>query len=477
MTATFSFAELVQATQARVLQPPPAPDRRFSIGTDSRHLKAHDLFLPLVGERFDGHDYLGSLGETGVCVAFCEERYYNSHFSQLNALENLTFLLVKDTLEALQALARFHRRRSLATVIGLTGSSGKSTLKEYLFHVFKQSRPTQATLGNYNNDIGVAQTLLALEEDTEIAIVEMGMRGLGEIRRLSLMAEPDIGLLINIGPAHIELLGTLENTAMAKCELVEGLKSTLVSNGNDPYLEARLAELSLAHLTHWRYDMKDAEHMVALPDGTFRFSVEGVAFHSPLPGKHQVSNLLGVIKIAKVLGLSTQAVADALASFTSQSGRFERLQLPNSNTLINDAYNANPASMNASLNAFFATSLEDHPARILILGSMKELGQASLTYHADVYKDAATAQGVQGVVLVGQEWQGLALNENTVIYPTTEDFLHALESFKVDCINTLGHKTPIAYFLKGSRFHALERVIPYLASYPYTASELGHFAL
>jgi UDP-N-acetylmuramoyl-tripeptide--D-alanyl-D-alanine ligase len=477
MTATFSFAELVQATQARVLQPPPAPDRRFSIGTDSRHLKAHDLFLPLVGERFDGHDYLGSLGETGVCVAFCEERYYNSHFSQLNALENLTFLLVKDTLEALQALARFHRRRSLATVIGLTGSSGKSTLKEYLFHVFKQSRPTQATLGNYNNDIGVAQTLLALEEDTEIAIVEMGMRGLGQIRRLSLMAEPDIGLLINIGPAHIELLGTLENTAMAKCELVEGLKSTLVSNGNDPYLEARLAELSLAHLTHWRYDMKDAEHMVALPDGTFRFSVEGVAFHSPLPGQHQVSNLLGVIKIAKVLGLSTQAVADALASFTSQSGRFERLQLPNSNTLINDAYNANPASMNASLNAFFATSLEDHPARILILGSMKELGQASLTYHADVYKDAATAQGVQGVVLVGQEWQGLALNENTVIYPTTEDFLHALESFKVDCINTLGHKTPIAYFLKGSRFHALERVIPNLESYPYTASELGHFAL
>ena len=100
-----------------------------------------------------------------------------------------------------------------------------------------------------------------------------------------------------------------------------------------------------------------------------------------------------------------------------------------------------------------------------------------MTYHADVYKDAATAQGVQGVVLVGQEWQGLALNENTVIYPTTEDFLHALESFKVDCINTLGHKRPIAYFLKGSRFHALERVIPYLASNPYTASELGHFAL
>ncbi|MCE2930613.1 MAG: UDP-N-acetylmuramoyl-tripeptide--D-alanyl-D-alanine ligase [Vampirovibrionales bacterium] len=477
MTARFTLAELVEATQARVINLPRLSGERFSISTDSRKLTTENVFLPLVGERFDGHDFLASLKEEGVSIAFCEQRYYDAHPTAKEAFANVTLLLVEDTLDALQDLAHFHRKRSSAKIIGLTGSSGKSTMKEYLFHVFKQAHQTQATFGNHNNDIGVAQTLLAIEADTEIAIVEMGMRGLGQIRRLTKMAEPDLGLLINIGPAHIELLGTLENTAIAKCELVEGVKSTLVSNGDDPYLEARLAELPLTPLTHLRYQLKDAQHKVALPDGTFQFTVEGVDFKSPLPGEHQVSNVLGVITVANALGVSTQAVADALASFASQSGRFERIHLDNGNTLINDAYNANPTSMKASLDAFFASTLEPHQARVLILGSMKELGEASPAYHAELVESLKARADLRAVIFIGEEWQGVALPETSSLYSDTEQFLQALQESQVQALNALNAEETIAYFLKGSRFHALERLIPPLESYKKSSQTLENTPL
>jgi UDP-N-acetylmuramoyl-tripeptide--D-alanyl-D-alanine ligase len=477
MTATFTLAELVEATKARAMNLPRFTDERFSISTDSRHVTAEQVFLPLVGERFDGHDFLALLGEKGVSIAFCEQRYYDAHPTAKETFSNVTLLLVEDTLDTLQDLAHFHRKRSSAKIIALTGSSGKSTMKEYLFHVFKQAHQTQATFGNHNNDIGVAQTLLAIEADTEIAIVEMGMRGLGQIRRLTKMAEPDLGLLINIGPAHIERLGTLENTAIAKCELVEGLQSTLVSNGDDPYLEARLAEIPLTHLTHFRYQLKDAQHKVALPDGTFQFTVEGVDFKSPLPGEHQVSNLLGVITIANAMGLSTQAVADALASFASHSGRFERVELGNGNTLINDAYNANPTSMKASLDAFFASTLEPNQARVLILGSMKELGEASTAYHAEVIESVKGAKDLRAVVLIDEEWQDLLLPDTSFVYSDTEGFLQALQASQVQALNALDAKETIAYFLKGSRFHALERLIPSLESYKKSSQTLENTPL
>ncbi len=477
MTATFTLAELVEATQARAINDLPFSDSRFSISTDSRHVTAEQVFLPLVGERFDGHDFLTALAEKGGRLAFCETRYYEAHPTAKEAFNNVLLLLVEDTLDALQDLARFHRKRSSAKIIGLTGSSGKSTMKEYLFHVFQQSHQTQATFGNHNNDIGVAQTLLSIEADTEIAIVEMGMRGLGQIRRLTKMAEPDLGLLINIGPAHIELLGTLENTAIAKCELVEGVKSTLVSNGDDPYLEARLAELPLTHLTHLRYQLKDAQNKVALPDGTFRFTVDGVDFRSPLPGEHQVSNLLGVITVANAMGLATQAVADALASFTSHSGRFERVNLDNGHTLINDAYNANPTSMKASLDAFFASSLEANQARVLILGSMKELGDASPAYHAELVESLKAYSDLRAVVFIGEEWASLALPEASLIYSDTEQFLQTLQAFQVQALNALDAKETIAYFLKGSRFHALESLIPSLESYKTSSQTLENTPL
>ena len=477
MTAHFTLAELVEATKARAMNLPRLSDERFSISTDSRKLSADNVFLPLVGERFDGHDFLSALSEPGVSIAFCEQRYYDAHPTAKETFANVTLLLVEDTLDALQDLARFHRKRSSAKIIGLTGSSGKSTMKEYLFHVFNQHHHTQATFGNHNNDIGVAQTLLAIEANTEIAIVEMGMRGLGQIRRLTKMAEPDLGLLINIGPAHIELLGTLENTAIAKCELVEGVKSTLVSNGDDPYLEARLAEIPLTHLTHLRYRLQDAQDKTALPDGTFQFTVEGVDFKSPLPGEHQVSNLLGVITVANALGVSTQAVADALASFASQSGRFERVGLGNGNTLINDAYNANPTSMKASLDAFFASTLEPHQARVLILGSMKELGDASSAYHAELVESVKAYKDVGAVVFIGEEWQGLALPDTSFVYGDTEQFSQALQGSHVDVLNTLGEQERIAYFLKGSRFHALECLIPSLESYKKSSQTLENTPL
>jgi UDP-N-acetylmuramoyl-tripeptide--D-alanyl-D-alanine ligase len=280
------------------------------------------------------------------------------------------------------------------------------------------------------------------------------------------MASPDIGLLINVGPAHIEMLGSLEAIAEAKCELVEGVKSDLVSNGEDALLQARLNALDIRHLRHHRYTQQLLQHLTPLANGCYTFEVDGVTFQSKLPGRHQVSNMLGVLEVARCLGLSTAEVATAFESFVPHSGRFEAIELGKGHCLINDAYNANPASMQASLTALFESAPpQEGMKRFLVIASMKELGTHSQPYHQALLEQikAFPSEEIAGVLLIGEEFK-----------PFTSDLrlfnafpIHSLETVVEfeKLLKTLKWQKPLQWFLKGSRSHALETCIPILKTH------------
>jgi UDP-N-acetylmuramoyl-tripeptide--D-alanyl-D-alanine ligase len=484
--ATFTLANLLLATQGTIVYPASitlADSTLFAPLTDNRGVAGftfpagvQPLFIPLVGETFDGHQFLPQLEALDIAVCLANESFLQSPQAQewLASKPVITIVSVPDTLLAFQGLARFHRQRIATKIVGLTGSSGKTTVKELLAFGLSAGFAVQATEKNFNNDIGVAKTLLAIAPETQVAIVEMGMRGLGEISRLAHTALPDVGLLLNVGPAHIGRLGSLEAIAQAKCELAEGVQEVLVSNGDDPLIQQRLSQLSLKipHQTH--FSLSQAEALTPLSNGCFQFSVAGVVFQTTLPGEHQVRNCLAVIAVASVLGLPLQPLADKLVQLESVAGRFESVALGGKARLINDAYNANPSSMNASLQAFLKPS-ETVMAQILVLGTMQELGEFERDYHEALLTWLVQQAGVTalaGVVFIGKE----APSYEAFLRKTLDDsdltLFPVLIAETVDGASqqlpqwitnlSLSSTQPIEWLLKGSRSHGLERLVSVL---------------
>jgi UDP-N-acetylmuramoyl-tripeptide--D-alanyl-D-alanine ligase len=471
--ARFTLEACVEATQARLLPSRLAlfESHPFVIATDSRELSQDCAFLPLVGERFDAHTFLDALPE-GVPFAFCSETYAKQHPDVIETCRKQRHvLLVEDTLVAYQQLAKFHRSRIQATVIGLTGSSGKTTVKEYLLHALSGTSPTQATEQNFNNDIGVARTVLNIQEETRYAVVEMGMRGLGEIRRLVKFVQPDVGLIINAGVAHLECLGSVEAIAEAKSELAEGVKQTLITNSESPTLQARLAQIpeTLAPLAHLHYSLEQAEGLGLNPEGKHTFTYKGIRFTAPLPGVHHASNLMAVITVAEVLGLNLTALSQRMEAFQPSLGRFEAVPLPNGHSLVNDAYNANPESMRASLDAFLQSPLpKGITQRVAILGSMKELGASSPQYHQALmsYITELQNEALQHVIFIGAEFTQLPFMISATTSPRTCYTFETKQQAEAELPEIMKPiHAPAQWFLKGSRFHALETLIPVLQSH------------
>jgi UDP-N-acetylmuramoyl-tripeptide--D-alanyl-D-alanine ligase len=380
MSAVFSLSDLLAATHAKVFnRTAPGfddPFKQASVSTDARSLQPGQIFLPLVGQRFDGHDFREQAYQAGAVAAFMQ-----ADRSPLVGLPNQ--LIVPDTLLAYQQLARFHRRRVNPKVVGITGSSGKTTTKAMFYAAFQSIYTTQCTQKNFNNDVGVAQTLLALEPHTQLAIVEMAMRGPGEITRLTVAGEPDIAVITNIGPAHIERLGSLDAIAQAKCEIVKGLhpnQGVVVANGDDALLMHTLKQVWAGRIETFSLDQ--ATHIQATPAGGVAFASQGHTITLPVPGDHMVMNALAVMATARVLGAPLDQVANGLSLYQPEEGRYCLTAKPNRVHIIQDAYNANPASMEASLTAFLnqPTPLPDQQ-KSLILAGMNELGELSQHYH------------------------------------------------------------------------------------------------
>ncbi|PWI57706.1 UDP-N-acetylmuramoyl-tripeptide--D-alanyl-D-alanine ligase [Sulfoacidibacillus thermotolerans] len=392
-----TFREI--ATVLHVASPPPPYDGSFTgVSTDSRSILPGQLYVPLRGEQFDGHAFVRDALHRGASGFLWQE-----NISLPEDLSRVLHLVVPDTLHALQMLAAWYRQSLSVFVIGITGSNGKTSTKDLVAEALSVQYVTYKTEGNFNNHIGLPLSILRLAPETQIAILEMGMSARGEIARLCEIARPDLGIITNIGEAHIGLLGSRENIARAKWELIESLgpRALAILPDDEPLLDALPVPNDVCV---WRVgETKDAvlrlkEYQLVGTEGHFTVCPDQVPVRLPIPGKHQARNALCAFAAAKYLGVDLKLAAHAMERATLTKMRMEITDLSDRFTVINDAYNAAPTSTLAAL-----AVLRDMPGdyRIAVLGDMMELGQESERLHEQVGAQAAHL-GVDVLLAVGE---------------------------------------------------------------------------
>ena len=363
------------------LELPPGADPALTfpdLCVDSRACSDGCLFVPILGERFDGHEFIPAAFLAGAAAALSDRDLP----PQLPA--DKIVLRVSDTLQALQTLTRAYRQLFCIPIVGITGSVGKTTTKELVYSVLSQRYNTLKNQGNLNNQTGVPATLLRLEAAHQAAVVEMGTNHFGEIDRLAAMVQPDVCLVTNIGESHIEFLGSKEGILQAKSEMFAHMRpgGTIIVNGDDPLLATLRGKYP--NVTTYglgvRNDVhaKDIRELGLLGSAfTLHYSGGTLAVHVPAPGTHMVLNALAAFCTGLALGVDPGSIAQGIEAFTSSTGRMNIAQT-NTLTLLDDAYNASPTSMRASIDV--AVSL---PGRsVLVLGDILELGKDAQAYHS-----------------------------------------------------------------------------------------------
>lgn len=352
------------------------------ITTDTRSLKPGELFVALVGEKFDGHEFVAEAIAKGA-IAVIVSKQPSLATAQL---PEVPLFLVEDTLKAYQAIARWWRDRFSIPIIAVTGSVGKTTTKELIAAVLGTQGPVLKTQANYNNEIGVPKTLLQLSGEHQYAVIEMAMRGPGEIALLTQIARPTVGVITNVGTAHIGRLGSEEAIAKAKCELLAEMPQTSIAilNGdNGRLIETAAAVWSGETLT---YGLEAGQFRGTLMDGG-KIKIEGVELPLPLPGGHNAINYLAALAVFKVIvgnNLSDRSIWEIFSKSLSvqlPEGRARRYELANDVAILDETYNAGLESTIAALQLLAETPGKRH---IGVLGTMKELGEKSLDFHERV---------------------------------------------------------------------------------------------
>jgi UDP-N-acetylmuramoyl-tripeptide--D-alanyl-D-alanine ligase len=407
MQALFTIPEILAATKGALVQKG-ASATFCGVSTDSRTCQAGQLFIPLMGERHDGHEYIpGALhrGVSGILMGkHCHPGKMDAH---LRPPGDVTVIAVGDTLTALGDLARAWRDRFNIPVVGITGSCGKTTTKEMTAAVLSSRFRVLKNTLNLNNLIGLPATLLGLDASHEAAVVEMGMNRFGEIRRLTQICRPTVGALINVHPAHTEGVGDIKGVARAKGELLEALEgdATLIYNADDPRPAAlakdypgRALGFGLkpgAALRAWGRRVRGWDGQTA------RVSYQGRSWtlNLKVPGLHQLYNALAASAIGLALDVDPEETARPLANFQAIHRRSQILTLPSGVHLLNDCYNANPGSMAMALNTL--KELRERNRSAAALGDMLELGNGSVKAHRDLGA-AAAAAGVDLLVVYGK---------------------------------------------------------------------------
>ena len=418
--------------------------------TDSRQLQAGDFFVPLVGERFDGHHFLAQLPEHKVQAAVVSR----SWTEPLPA--GLLHWRVDDTLLAYQQLALLHRRALGKPLVAVTGSAGKTTTRELIRAALAPLGAIQASEGNNNNDVGVPLTVLGASAADAALVIEMGMRGPGEIERLSRCTEPDLAVITNIGTAHIGRLGSREAIAAAKCEITAGLhpKGAVVIPAGDPLLESALAAVWSGRVLRVRLaDDSEAESDLVGDVNGDQLLIGADRLPLQLEGRHNARNLLLAVAVADQLGVSRKALQ--AMQVTVPGGRNRRLQ-QGGLTLLDETYNASPEAVLAALELLAAQP----GRRFAVLGTMLELGKRSLELHQEVAARAVQL-GLDGLVLVDGGAEGKAMAEVAAPLPHLQ-----LVSNPEDAAAPLAAwlEAGDVLLLKASRGVALERLIPMLPS-------------
>lgn len=373
--------------------------------SDSRIAKTGDLFAAIIGERVDGHEKVQDALDLGAVATICTKPVSGPHI--LVKPEGESDL--DPVIPALGRLAKFVRENNKSlTVIGVTGSSGKTSTKDLIGQVLADAFSTYAPAGSPNNELGLPQTILQAPSETKFLVAEMGMRGIGHINYLCDIAKPNIGVVTNVGHAHVGEIGSIENVAKGKSELIQGLPldGTAILNFDDPLVRA-MAQLTNARVFTYGLTTKadvNASELVTNADGSTDFILnyqnESVPVKLPLLGEHNVSNSLAAAATGIVAGLSLSQIAKTLNGVAPKSQwRMEVHQLNNSVTVINDAYNANPESMTAALKTL--ASIQTSGRRWAVLGAMHELGDESVSEHDRIGR-LVVRLNIDQLVVVGQ---------------------------------------------------------------------------
>ncbi|KMO85925.1 UDP-N-acetylmuramoyl-tripeptide--D-alanyl-D-alanine ligase [Megasphaera cerevisiae DSM 20462] len=452
--AAFTIPEVERATEGRLLFSV-SPGLNFSqVDTDTRTIEAGSLFVALKGENFDGHNFIRQAVEKGAAgVIVSEER---EEYAQIPA----AVFLVRDTRRAYQNLARFHRRRFAIPVIAVTGSVGKTSTRNMISTVLSQKFRVLQTEKNFNNEIGLPRTLLQLTSEYEACVVEMGMRGLGQIAELSAIAEPTIGVVTNVGKSHIELLGSQENIAKAKCELVQSLNENgiAVLNQDDPFVAA-MADACKGKVVGYGIESNApirADRVVCNEKGirfTCRCFDQMFEAHVAGIGEHNVYNSLAAVAVGRIVGLSEYQMQKGLAEYKGTAMRQELLRM-GPYTFINDAYNANPASMTEAVRSL---ALLTKGRKLLVLGGMLELGDWTQQEHEKIGREIAE-EGMDILITLGEPAGYIAAAarqsgmKNVYTVTTHEEAAQRLQSVI---------KPGDTVLVKGSRGFKMEKILPY----------------
>ncbi|MDR1779885.1 MAG: UDP-N-acetylmuramoyl-tripeptide--D-alanyl-D-alanine ligase [Tannerella sp.] len=411
------------------------------VTTDSRNCPVGSIFFAIRGDKFDGNNFAAAALEAGAAYAVIDRR---------RAKTDERMLLVKDTLATLQQLAQHHRRTLGIPVVAITGTNGKTTTKELVSRVLSAKFKTYSTEGNLNNHIGVPLTLLRLTCEYQIAVVEMGANHIGEIRTLADIAQPDYGLITNIGYAHLEGFGSFEGVVRAKGELYDYLRA----HGGKIFIRKGDATLqSIASgLEQISYGADENADVAGRATGDYPFlSVEvkepPSVIHTQLVGDYNLDNVLAAVAVGRYFGVAPDEINAAIASYTPQNNR-SQMRKTERNTLIIDAYNANPSSMKAAIDNFAAMPA---PNKALILGDMLELGKDSYRLHCEVVRHIKE-KPFDRILLVGNEFfrAGLAEGGYNEYYYDADYLRDKLLSLPLHNYHIL---------IKGSRGMQLEKVL------------------
>jgi len=430
----------------------------YGVSTDSRKLKPGDMFIPLIGERFNGHDFILQAVKNGAKAVLTQE-------PERQLPDDVQVIQVDNTLTALQELAGYYRNKFDVPVIAVTGSTGKTTTKDMIHHVLRVRFNALKTEGNLNNEIGLPLTLLNMERQHEMVVVEMGMSGFGEIERMAKIARPVNAVITNIGISHIEKLGSRENILRAKMEIFcdfppDGMA---ILNGDDDMLwkiRDGLPYNIYYFGTREGLDFQAVDIQTTAEDGLkFRLLCgEGdYPFELPVLGRHNVYNSLAAIATGRLYDMDFQEIREALHSFKAAGMRLNVVTTPDGITVIDDVYNASPDSMKAAL-----AVLNDMKAKrkIAVLGDMLELGMYSEAGHREVGRavadnriDLLITKG-RDSSWIGQEAESMGMQASRIFHCTSNKDV-------IDLLSTIV-QTGDTILVKGSRGMKMEDVVSYL---------------
>jgi len=415
------------------------------ITTNSRNCPENSIFFALKGDKFDGNNFAQSAIDNGCAFAVVDDK---------NAVKNEHYIFVDNVLDTLQKLANYHRNQLKTKIIAVTGTNGKTTTKELVAAVLSKKYNTLFTQGNFNNHIGVPLTLLQLTAEHEIAVIEMGANHLGEIKLLSEIAEPNYGLITNIGKAHLEGFGSFEGVLAAKTELYDFIKKTkgriFINISNENLVNAGKGILNISYSVNSNADVSGhvtgQNPFITLAWASKRFTVTAQKISTKLIGAYNAENLLAAIAVGLFFEVETDDICAALTEYLPQNHRSQFVQT-HKNSLIIDAYNANPSSMEAAITNF---AVMKFPHKTAILGDMLELGDAAEDEHKKVIENLQK-YNFDNVFLIGENFA--KCNSNYKNFKNADEFIAFLQQNPIE--NS-------AVLLKGSHGIALNKVIEFL---------------